>query len=265
MVKQGIWSTRAVRLGISLSIATLLLGQMPLRSLLDTPALGQAAPGYGGPPSNGDGSGSFFNQSLTEAALVALLAAGVVSAPPHGAGEANAAAAAAQSSVGATPASVTNLPDPTTSGDEKKSLFDILRADRAQRFNQFTNAAEINEIKDNPLSDQQNSPYTLFAPTDAAINALPAQESAKLTDKVSLSENKAENTRLLLKHVVLGKYSVRDLEKLDNGFPLATASGDTLTVTRNPDGTVNANGVPVGREDIKANNGLAHPVNAVIK
>jgi len=236
---------------------------MPLRSLLETPALGQGAPGYGS--TAGEGTGSFFNQSFAQASLIALLGVGVVSALHHGAGEANAAAAAASSNIGATPASATNLPDPASSGDEKKSLFDILRGDRLQRFNQFANAAEINEIKDNPLSDQQNSPYTVFAPTDAAIGALPAQESAKLTDKISLSQNKADNTRLLLKHVVLGKYSVRDLEKLDNGFPLATASGDTLTVTRNPDGTVNANGVPVGREDIKADNGLAHPVNAVIK
>ena len=76
---------------------------------------------------------------------------------------------------------------------------------------------------------------------------------------------KTENQKVLLKHVVLGKYNVKDLEKLDSGFPLATASGDTVTVTKNPDGTVNVNGVPVMREDIKASNGVSHPVATVIK
>ena len=70
---------------------------------------------------------------------------------------------------------------------------------------------------------------------------------------------------MLLRHVVFGKYNVRDLEKLDAGFPLATAAGDTLTVSKNPDGTVNVNGIPVLREDIKASNGVSHPVGNVVK
>ncbi|MBC8143746.1 MAG: fasciclin domain-containing protein, partial [Armatimonadetes bacterium] len=96
----------------------------------------------------------------------------------------------------------------------------------------------------------------------AAVAALPAADKTMLGDAVT---NKAANQKILLKHVVFNKFTIRDLEKLDGGFPLATAAGDTLTLSKNPDGTVNVNSVPVIREDIKANNGVSHPVATVIK
>lgn len=260
---------RWMRLVTSVSLATLVLSQMPLSSLFSTPALGQAAALYTDTSEEDNGGFLGFSgldsKDVFGAVAVAVVVLGVRSAF----GEANAAAASAGSGAPTgtptTAATTNSLPDPAQSGDEKKTLWATLHDDSGKRFAQFSSVTELNEVAANPLEDQQNAPYTCFAPTDTALNSLPATELTKLTDKPGLSLNKTDNQKFLLKHVVLGKYNVRDLEQLETGFPLATVSGDTLTVTKNPDGTANVNGVPVLREDIRANNGVSHPVPAALK
>ena len=274
--KKEFWSQRTGRFAVSLSLVVLLLSQLPRGSFFSTSALGVVQSGYTTPPPpDANGGISLLGTSVTSlggaAATVGVATVGVVLL--SGSGEAGAAAAASggQGMAGGpnpatAPANAPNLlPDPATSGDEKKTIFETLRNDKMRRFSQFVDVSAINEIQENPLQDQTNAPYTVFVLTDSAMSALPPAELMKLTDKTNLSQNKTDNQKLLLKYVVLGKYSIRDLEKLDNGFPLATASGDTLIVTKNPDGTVNINGIPVGREDLKASNGVAHPISAAIK
>ena len=270
MKKTGFWSRRGIRLVGSFALTTVILGQLPLGALFNAPALGQGATIY--TDTTEDNGGDFLgisglsSRNAAQAGVVGLVLFGVASAIKKGNGTGGAGAPGTGSGTGAgnaTGAPGTNsLPDPLIAGDEKKPIWDTLHDDSDKRFTQFTDVTEKNEVKETPLRDQQNAPYTAFAPTDAAIGALPTAESTSL---MNAADNKAANQKLLLKHVVFGKYNVRDLEKLEAGFPLATASGDTLTVTKNPDGTVNVNGIPVLREDIKANNGVSHPVAAFVK
>ena len=252
----------------SLAIAAVVLGQLPLGALFNAPALGQAGVIY--TDTTEDDSGDFLgisglsNRDVAQAGVIGLTIFGIVTAIRGGAG--SGAAAGATTPAGTTGAATTSaassLPDPLIAGDDSKPIWDTLRDDGKKRFVQFTDVTEKNEVKDTPLRDAQNAPYTCFAPTDGAVAGLPAADVTMLLDAAN---NKAANQKVLLKHVVFGKYNVRDLEKLDSGFPLATAAGDTLTVSKNPDGTVNVNGIPVGREDIKASNGVSHPVATVIK
>ena len=268
MTKQNFWSRRGVRMAGSFAIATVILGQLPLGALFNAPALGQSGVIYTdtGTDDSGDflGISGLSNRDVAQAGVIGLAIFGIVTAVRGGAGSGAAAGAnPAGNTAGATGANAASaLPDPIITGDEGKPIWDTLNDDKSGRFTQFAATTEANEVKETPLRDQQNAPYTCFAPTDGAINALPAADKASLANA---DTNKAANQKILLKHIVFNKFPVRDLEKLDSGFPLATAAGDTLTVSKNPDGTVNVNSVPVIREDIKANNGVSHPVATVIK
>lgn len=265
MKKTGFWSRRGVRMVGSFALASVILGQLPLGALFNAPALGQAVAGY--TDTDEDDSGDFLginglsNRDVAQAGVIGLAIFGIVTAIRGGAGDAGATGGNTPTTpgTGTTPGT---LPDPIIGGDEKKPIWDTLHDDGEKRFVQFTDVTEKNEVKETPLRDLQNAPYTCFAPTDAAIGALPPADASMLQDAAA---NKTENQKVLLKHVVFGKYNVRDLEKLDAGFPLATAAGDTLTVSKNPDGTVNVNNIPVLREDIKASNGVSHPVGNVVK
>lgn len=76
-------------------------------------------------------------------------------------------------------------------------------------------------------------PFTVFAPVNAAFSALPPGT----VDTLLKPENKAALAKVLTYHVVPGRYTSVDLDKLirkGNGTAtLKTASGGTLTFTKN--------------------------------
>ncbi|AFK63505.1 beta-Ig-H3/fasciclin repeat containing protein [Advenella kashmirensis WT001] len=76
-------------------------------------------------------------------------------------------------------------------------------------------------------------PYTVFAPTNAAFNALPAGTVETLLKP----EHKQKLTAVLTYHVVAGKYTKNDLEKIikkDGGKAmLKTVQGGTLWLMMN--------------------------------
>ncbi len=81
------------------------------------------------------------------------------------------------------------------------------------------------------LVDTLNShgPFTVFAPTDAAFGKLPAGT----VDTLVKPENKAMLTSILTYHVVAGKYSTKDLDKMIKAgggkATLKTVNGEDLT------------------------------------
>jgi uncharacterized surface protein with fasciclin (FAS1) repeats len=86
-------------------------------------------------------------------------------------------------------------------------------------------------VKAAGLVDTLNSPgpFTVFAPTDAAFNKLPAGT----VDNLVKPENKEQLTKILTYHVVPGKITTKDLDKMikDGGgkATLKTVEGDSLT------------------------------------
>jgi uncharacterized surface protein with fasciclin (FAS1) repeats/predicted lipoprotein with Yx(FWY)xxD motif len=102
---------------------------------------------------------------------------------------------------------------------------------------------------------QGEGPFTVFAPTDDAFDALPDG----LLD-VLLADPQGELTRILLYHVAGGKVFSDDLE---DGMIITTAQGQRAKITINEDG-VFINGAEVIIADLEADNGVVHVIDAVI-
>lgn len=97
-------------------------------------------------------------------------------------------------------------------------------------------------------------PFTVFAPTNAAFEALPAG----LLDKLLLPENKDVLTAILTYHVVEGKVMAADVTAGD----VPTLEGSTIAVTT--EGGVKVNDANVTATDVPASNGVIHVIDAVI-
>lgn len=97
-------------------------------------------------------------------------------------------------------------------------------------------------------------PFTVFAPTNAAFEALPAG----LLDKLLLPENKDVLTKILTYHVVSAKVMAADVAAGD----VATLEGSTFAITT--DGGVKVNTSNVTATDVEASNGVIHIIDAVL-
>jgi len=98
-------------------------------------------------------------------------------------------------------------------------------------------------------------PFTLFAPTDAAFEALPEGTVESL-----LQDPSGALTDILLYHVASGTALSTDLS---DGLVVATVNGKNVTVTINNDG-VFINDAQVTVADIIADNGVVHVIDAVL-
>jgi uncharacterized surface protein with fasciclin (FAS1) repeats len=102
---------------------------------------------------------------------------------------------------------------------------------------------------------QGEGPFTLFAPTDAAFEALPEGTVASL-----LEDPEGMLADILLYHVVGAKAYSSDLS---NGQKITTLNGDEIEV-KIKDGAAYIDNAMVTVADIKADNGVVHVIDAVI-
>ena len=116
---------------------------------------------------------------------------------------------------------------------------------------------------------QGRGPFTVFAPTNAAFDKLPAGTVETLVKP----ENKATLTKILTYHVVAGKYDAKKLMQLikkgGGQASLRTVSGGTLTARMN-----GMNGISLTDEkggtsnvtiaDVNQSNGVIHVVDTVL-
>ena len=99
-----------------------------------------------------------------------------------------------------------------------------------------------------------DGPFTVFAPTDDAFDALPEG----LLDALLLPENKDALTSILTYHVVSGEVMAADVTAGD----VATVEGSTIAITT--DGGVMVNEANVVTTDVDASNGVIHVIDAVV-
>ncbi len=100
-------------------------------------------------------------------------------------------------------------------------------------------------------------PYTVFAPTNAAFEALPPAELQRLLKPA----NKDELAKILTYHVVAGDVMAADLS---NGQKVETVEGQDITVSIDGD-TVKLNDTAtVVQPDIKTSNGTVHVIDGVL-
>ena len=140
----------------------------------------------------------------------------------------------------------------------------------ANAMNSADHTTLVAAVKAAGLVDTLNSagPFTVFAPTNAAFDQLPAGT----VDMLLKPENKAALAKVLTYHVVSGKYDSKVLGKLikkGHGKAwLKTVSGGTLTammdggniVVRDEKGGTSK----VTTADVYQSNGVIHVVNAVL-
>ncbi|MDH4017282.1 MAG: fasciclin domain-containing protein [Actinomycetota bacterium] len=99
-------------------------------------------------------------------------------------------------------------------------------------------------------------PFTVFAPTDDAFEALPEGLLAALL----LPENKDALTEILTYHVVAGEVTSDQVEAGD----VTTVQGEDITITTD-DGAVELNGTAtVTAVDVEASNGVIHVIDGVL-
>jgi len=122
-------------------------------------------------------------------------------------------------------------------------------ADAAGQFSTLITAVEAAGLT---ATLTTGGPFTVFAPTDAAFDALPAGTlDALLADTDAL-------TQVLLYHVLDGEFTATQLEGLSS---VETLQGQPLIVTQ---GSVVVNGVMVQQGDIQADNGIIHVIDQVL-
>ena len=115
---------------------------------------------------------------------------------------------------------------------------------------------------------ESKGPFTVFAPTNEAFDALPAGTVETLLKP----ENKAKLTSILTYHVVPGKLSSMDLMKMikeQNGkATLKTVEGESLYITVNGKKLMvtdeNGNSARVTIADVNQSNGVIHVINKVL-
>lgn len=104
---------------------------------------------------------------------------------------------------------------------------------------------------------QGEGPFTVFAPTNAAFDALPEGELEALLAE----ENRPILTSILTYHVVPGKIMAGDITA--GTTEVESLQGSSLTVEKSPNG-VSVNGANVTTADIKTSNGVIHVIDAVV-
>jgi uncharacterized surface protein with fasciclin (FAS1) repeats len=102
----------------------------------------------------------------------------------------------------------------------------------------------------------ESGPFTLFAPSDEAFKKLPDGT----VDRWLKPENKAELTRVLTYHALIGRLALADLT--GKKFNRKSVEGAELAI----DGTsgVMVNKAKVVKSEISASNGVIHVIDSVL-
>lgn len=99
-------------------------------------------------------------------------------------------------------------------------------------------------------------PFTVFAPTNAAFDKLPAGT----VDKLLKPDMKKDLTGILTYHVVSGTYKAADLK---NGMELTTVQGQKIKLTEK-DGQWYVNDAKITITDAVSSNGVTHVIDGVL-
>lgn len=132
--------------------------------------------------------------------------------------------------------------------DKKTIVETAIAAEDFKTLVTAVKAAELVEV----LSGE--GPFTVFAPTDKAFEAVPVEQlQALLKDKKALQG-------VLTYHVVEGKVMAADVVKLTEA---ETVQGEKVKIEVKDD-KVMINGATVVATDIECSNGVIHVIDAVL-
>ena len=131
-----------------------------------------------------------------------------------------------------------------------KNLVDVAAANGTfKTFGEAIEKAALGETLRGP------GPFTIFAPTDAAFEKLPAGKLEYLFKP----ENKEELAGILNYHVLKGQKSSADIGKWDSA---RTVHGQSAPI-KLTDGKVSIDGANVTLADLASSNGVIHGIDKV--
>lgn len=102
-----------------------------------------------------------------------------------------------------------------------------------------------------------NGPFTVFAPTNAAFDKLPAGT----VDTLMKPENKSKLTGVLTYHVVPGAYKSSDIKE---GMTLRTVNGQSLKFSMKDGKWWINNSAMIEISDVVSSNGVTHVIDTVL-
>ncbi len=144
------------------------------------------------------------------------------------------------------------LPPAETAAEEPATAMDIVdTAVSAGSFNTLVAAVQAAGLEE---ALRGEGPFTVFAPTDDAFAAIPAETlEALLADPEALSQ-------ILLYHVLPGKVMA---ESVVDGLSVDTLQGAPVALSV-MDGVAKINDATIVATDIETSNGVIHVIDAVI-
>jgi len=108
------------------------------------------------------------------------------------------------------------------------------------------------------VDDLSNAgPFTVFAPTNAAFDKLPAGT----VDGLMKDDKKADLQNILEYHVSIGVFKENMLQE---GQTIGQANGDNITISKSADGKIKVNGKANVIATIPASNGLIYVIDEVL-
>ena len=151
-------------------------------------------------------------------------------------------------------ATTTEAPTETTAAPDDAAAAEPNIVETAVAAGDFTTLVTAVEAADLAETLSGEGPYTVFAPTDAAFEALPAGTLDELLADPEALAN------VLTYHVVDGDVMAADLS---DGMEVEALNGETLTITVDGD-TVKVNDATVTTADIVTSNGVIHVIDTVL-
>lgn len=143
----------------------------------------------------------------------------------------------------------TSQTDSMNEQEPMQNIVEVASAD--EQFSTLVTAIQTAGLVDTLSGD---GPFTVFAPTNAAFEKLPA---GTLEDLLSKPE---ELKKVLTYHVVSGEVYAKDVVKLTEA---TTVNGKVAPVTVDGD-TVKVGNATVTKTDIKTSNGVIHVIDTVL-
>jgi len=144
--------------------------------------------------------------------------------------------------------SETNETNESTVSESDKNIMQTLSDDDYVTLVQLINAAGLQET----LSTK--GPYTVFAPTDEAFQALPTGTVE------TLMNNTTELRRILSYHVIDGELMEQDLANMTS---FQTLEGRALSINNTSEG-LQVGGAKITDTDIQCSNGVIHQIDTVL-
>jgi len=139
--------------------------------------------------------------------------------------------------------------DAAAAAEETGTIVDVAAAN--EDFSTLVAAVQAADLVDTLSSD---GPFTVFAPTNDAFDALPEG----VLDALLLEENVDVLTSILTYHVVEGEVTSDQVTDGD----VATVEGQTVTLSTENGVMVNEATVVIA--DVEASNGVIHAIDAVL-